>query len=140
MELFQMFPDDATAEKWFETNRWGENQENLTCPRCNGGRVKETPNRKPMPYWCSDCRLHFSVKVGSAMESSKISYQKWAIAIYMWSTSLKGVSSMKLHRDLNMTQKSAYFMAQRLREAWAVDDGEVMGGPVEADEAYFGGV
>jgi len=139
IELFQMFPDDTTAEKWFENNRWGENREHLCCPRCNGDRVKEAPNRKPLPYWCSDCRRHFSVKIGSAMERSKIGYQKWAIGIYMWATSLKGVSSMKLHRDLKITQKSAYFMAQRLREAWPVDTGEPMDGPVEADETHIGG-
>ncbi len=132
-----MFPDDESAEQWFESCRWGDNKEHLCCPRCSGDRVKETPNRKPMPYWCSDCRRHFSVKTGSAMERSHIGYQKWAVAIYMWSTSLKGVSSMKLHRDLKITQKSAYFMAQRLRETSS--DFISFGGPVEVDESYFGG-
>lgn len=72
------------------------------------------------------------------MERSKIGYQKWAIAIYMWATSLKGVSSMKLHRELKITQKSAYFMAQRLREAWPQTEAP-MYGPVEVDETYVGG-
>lgn len=138
IELFRMFPSDAEAERWFEETRWGANLDHLCCPRCGGMEVKETPKRKPMPYWCKDCRRHFSVKIGSAMERSRIGYQKWAIAIYMWSTSLKGVSSMKLHRDLAITQKSAYFMAQRLREAWPHTD-TPMSGPVEADESYFGG-
>ncbi len=138
IELFQLFPDDQSAEKWFESVRWGDDKEHLCCPRCGSVRVSEAPLRKPMPYWCADCRRHFSVKIGSAMERSKIGYQKWAIAIYMWSTSLKGVSSMKLHRDLKITQKSAYFMAQRLRETC---DGPMapMSGPVEVDESYFGG-
>ena len=139
IELFSMFPDDAAAEKWFEITRWGANLEGFCCPRCGSmDKVSAVPSGKPMPYWCGDCRRNFSVRIGSAMERSKIGYQKWAIAIYMWATSLKGVSSMKLHRELSITQKSAYFMAQRLREAWPRDEGKLHG-PVEVDESYFGG-
>ena len=72
------------------------------------------------------------------MHRSKIGLREWAMATYLWATSLKGVSSMKLHRDLGITQKSAYFMAQRLREAWS-DPQMGMNGPVEIDESYFGG-
>ena len=138
IELFEIFPDNATAERWFETQRWGASREDICCPRCKGERVRPVPSGKPMPYWCSDCRRNFSVRTGTVMERSKIGYQKWAIAIYLWVTSLKGVSSMKLHRDLKITQKSAYFMAQRLREAWSGPEA-VMVGPAEADESYFGG-
>ena len=138
IELFQMFPDNNTAEQWFEDCRWGEDREYLSCPKCHGDHVKETPKRKPLPYWCSDCRRHFSFKGGTIMERSRISHQKWAIAIYMWVTSLKGVSSMKLHRELGITQKSAYFMAQRLREASNVMNLPTSG-PVEVDEVYIGG-
>ena len=138
IQLFEMVPDNRTAEKWFEVTRWGEDNKHIHCPRCGSKKVNETETRKPMPYWCGDCRRHFSVKIGSAMERSKIDYQKWAIAIYMWTTSLKGVSSMKLHRELGITQKSAYFMAQRLREAWTVEE-DKMKGPVEVDETFIGG-
>ena len=55
-------------------------------------RLSAVPSGRPMPYWCTDCRRNFSVRIGSAMERSKIGYQKWAVAIYMWATSLKGVS------------------------------------------------
>ena len=72
------------------------------------------------------------------MERSKISLQKWAIAIYMHLTSLKGVSSMKLHRDIGVTQKTAWFMLQRIRKAWEIDD-KLFSGPVEVDETYMGG-
>ena len=61
-----------------------------------------------MPYRCRGCDKHFSVKTGTVMESSKLGYQTWAIATYLLTTSLKGVSSMKLHRDLGITQKSAW--------------------------------
>ncbi len=72
------------------------------------------------------------------MQSSKIGYQSWAIAIYLFTTGIKGVSSMKLHRDLGITQKSAWFMAHRLRQAH-LDDTKPFSGPVEVDETYIGG-
>lgn len=91
-----------------------------------------------MPYRCKDCRKHFSVKIGTAMQSSNLGYQKWAIAIYLVATNLKGVSSMKLHRDLKIRQPSAWHLAQRIREGF--DLGEfIMAGPVEVDETYIGG-
>ena len=71
---------------------------------------------------CRDCRKYFSVKVGTLMQSSNLGYQLWAIAAYLIHTSLKGVSSMKLRRDLGITQKSAWHLAHRLREAWEVDE------------------
>lgn len=137
IELVAKFPDDITAEKWFEDQRWDEDRENLACPRCGDTNVQRVVKRKPMPYRCRGCRKHFSVRIGSALEASKLGYQKWAIAIFLWTTSLKGISSMKLHRDLGITQKSAYFVAQRLREAWS--DLEPLAGPVEVDETFAGG-
>ena len=139
IDLFARFPDDATAERWFEEQRWGEAGNPDHCPMCGGTeKVRPVPSRRPLPYWCGDCRRNFSVKTGTVMHRSKIGFQKWAIGVYLWSTSLKGVSSMKLHRDLNITQKAAYFMAQRLREAWS-DIPTDMSGPVEVDEVYMGG-
>ena len=92
-----------------------------------------------MPYWCTDCRSYFSVKTGTALASSKIPLRKWAIAIYLEQTSLKGVSSMKLHRDIGVSQPTAWFMLHRIREAWAHENPGEFSGPVEADETYFGG-
>ena len=74
---------------------------------------------------------------GTVLAKSKIPMQKWAIAIYLHPSSLKGVSSMKLHRDLEITQKSAWFLLHRIREAY--EKPAPLAGPVEADEAYFGG-
>ena len=139
VELIARFPDDATAERWFEEQRWGEAGKPDYCPMCGGTeKVRPVPSGKPLPYWCGECRRNFSVRTGTVMQRSKIGLQKWVIAIYLWSTSLKGVSSMKLHRDLKITQKSAYFMAQRLREAWS-DSPRGMMGPVEVDETFVGG-
>ncbi len=138
VELFRMFPDDAAAEKWFERQRW--EQTGLYCPLCGScDKVKEAPKRKPMPYWCGDCRKRFSVRTGTLMARSHISLQKWAIGIFLHLTSLKGVSSMKLHRDLGITQKSAWFMLHRIRDAYGCEPC-MMEGPVEADETFIGGL
>ena len=136
MELFEMFPDEETAEQWFEDCRWGSEVE---CPHCNSINVKERKSRKPQPYWCRDCRKTFSVRVGTHMENSRIPFRKWTIGIYLYSTSFKGVSSMKLHRDLKITQKSAWFMLHRLREAANEGNDTKFTGPVEVDETFMGG-
>ena len=92
-----------------------------------------------MPYWCTDCRKYFSVKTGTAMADSNLPLRKWALGIYLCLTSLKSVSSMKLHRDLGIGQKAAWFMLHRLREAWAPELGDPFDGPIEVDETYMGG-
>ena len=93
-----------------------------------------------MPFRCREkgCRKRFSVRTKSVMEASNLGYQTWAIAIYLLSTSLKSVSSMKLHRDLKISQKSAWFLAHRLRETWKRDYCP-FSGPGEADKTYVGG-
>ena len=91
-----------------------------------------------MPLHCSACRRFFSVKVGTVMESSNLGYQKWAFAIYLMATNLKGTSSMHLHRDLGIIQKSAWLMDMKIRACW--EQGvSLYEGQVEIDEAYFGG-
>lgn len=136
VELFQMFPDDDTAETWFVKSRWPDG---VHCPHCQGDRITERGNHPTQPYRCRDCRKFFSVKTKSVMHSSKLGYQKWAIAIYLMATNLKGVSSMKLHRDLGITQKAAWHMFHRIRESWDTES-DVYAGPVEADETYIGGL
>lgn len=80
----------------------------------------------------------FSLKTGTLMEGSKLGYQTWALAIYLVTTNLKSVSSMKLHRDLGITQKSAWHLAHRLRKAYEAGDA-LLTGPVEVDETFIGG-
>ena len=94
-----------------------------------------------MPYRCreKECKKKFSVKTGTAMQSSKLGYQDWLYAYYLFATNLKSVSSMKLHRELGITQKSAWHMAHRIRKAWSQHQDDPFWGPVEADESYFGG-
>ncbi len=91
-----------------------------------------------MPFHCSDCRKYFSVRTNTLLQNSKLSLSTWAIAFYLFSTNLKGVSSMKLHRDLGITQKSAWHLAHGIREEWNVA-ADKFAGPVEVDETYVGG-
>lgn len=135
MELFDMFPDEQAARNWIEGLFWLQGRH---CPHCGSTRTSEVKNEKPMPYRCKDCLKHFSVKTGTVMQSSKLSLRKWVFGIYLLSTNLKGVSSMKLHRDLGITQKTAWMMAQKIREGWQ-EGTSPMNGPVEVDETYIGG-
>ena len=136
IELGEMFPDEATATAWFESLVWPTGRH---CPHCGSCETTEAPATKKQPYWCGACRKGFSVRIGTALERSRVPLRKWAFAIYLEMTSLKGVSSMKLHRDLKVTQKTAWFMLHRIREAWATEQTALFAGPVEIDETYIGG-
>ena len=137
VELTRMFPDDATAEAWFTENRWPEGPH---CPYCGSVNVQLGAKHKTMPYRCreKECAKRFSVRTETPMHASNLGFQAWAIAIYLVTTNIKGISSMRLHRDLDITQKTAWHLAHRLREALA-DDGGLFGGPVEVDETFIGG-
>ncbi len=139
VELIRKFPDDAAAEKWIASIRWPDGPR---CPHCDHDDVQHPTAHRTMPYRCrrNGCRKFFSVKVGTVMQDSKLGYQEWAIAVYLFNTSLKGVSSMKLHRDLGISQKSAWHLAHRIRQCWDDLAGEPFEGPVEADETYVGGL
>ena len=138
-ELIRKFPNDEAAEAWFADQRWPDGKP--ACPHCGSENVQTGAQHKTMPYRCREkkCAKRFSVKTGTVMENSNLGYQTWAIALYLMLTSLNGVSSMKLHRDLGITQKSAWHLAHRIREAWGALEEEPFEGPIEADEAYFGG-
>lgn len=137
IELTEMFPDEATATEWFEALIWPNGRH---CPRCGNTETTEASEKAGLPYWCGACRRHFSVRIGTTLERSRVPLRKWAFAVYLYVTSLKGVSSMKLHRDLKVTQKTAWFMLRRLRAAWGESDGlPPFSGPIEADETHIGG-
>ena len=115
VELLRKFPNDATAEAWFMKIRWPHGP---ACPACDSLNVQARITRKPQPYRCRECRKDFSVKTGTLMQGSNLGFQTWALTIYMMSTILKSMSSMKLHRELGITQKSAWHLAHRIRETW----------------------
>ena len=133
-QLTAMFPSDEVAKQWFINERWPHG---IACHYCGSMRYSEVKH-PTMDYRCKDCRKHFSVRSGTVMQSTKMGYRQWAIAVYLFTTGIKGTSSMKLHRDLGISQKSAWFMAHRLRDAW---NGKMasFSGPVEVDETYIGG-
>ena len=134
IELMAMFPSGEAATKWFESILWPNGR---CCGHCGSIRTQEASHKK-MPYWCTDCRSYFSIKSGTPMANSKVSLRKWAIAIYLCLTSLKSISSMKLHRDIKVSQPTAWFMLHRIREAWVQELPGGFSGPVEVDESYFG--
>ena len=137
IQLMDMFPDEQAATEWFESVFWADERH---CGKCGSFNTKAVPNAKPMPYWCTDCRSYFSVRTGTPIARSNVPLRKWAIAIYLCLTSLKSVSSLKLHRDIGVSQPTAWFMLHRIREAWADEDtDEPFDGPVEVDETYVSG-
>lgn len=137
-QFFAKFPNDKAAEAWVAKKRWPDE---VCCPRCGSVNVQIQTKHRTMPYRCreKECGKWFSVKTGTPMACSKLGCRSWLYAIYVVSTHLKGVSSMKLHRDLGITQKSAWHLIHRIRETWNDDPTIRFFGPVEADESYFGG-
>ncbi len=136
LELGDIFPDEDGAAAWFEAVIWPEGRH---CPRCGSTETMQASATSGLPYYCRGCRKTFSVRTGTALQRSKVSFRKWVLAIYLEMTNLKGVSSMKLHRDIKVTQKTAWFMLHRIREAWKIEAASFTG-PVEADETYMGGL
>ena len=134
-ELIKMFPDDQAAEAWFAACRWPHGPQ---CPNCGSWNIQEGATHKSMPYRCRECRKRFSIRSKTVMADTKLGYQVWLLAIYLLATGIKGTSSMKLHRDLGITQKTAWHLAHRIRAMWQAGD-FLLSGPVEADETYIGG-
>lgn len=135
-QFFQRFPGEEAARAHFEQNRWaGE----VVCPLCGSLSVAPVRSMKPMPYRCRDCRQHFSVRTGTVLAESRLSLNKWLMAIYMMTTARKGIPSTQMARELGITQKSAWFLAQRIRETWLAGATPDMSGLVRVDETYIGG-
>src|SRR5436305_329933 len=132
-ELFQMFPDQESARTYFEAKRWPTG---AVCPACN--EAERIGTRKGGFYRCNACLSDFTVRTGTIFERSKIPLHKWLYAMYLLVTARKGISSLQLAKQIGITQKSAWFMLQRLREACGNDPTE-LAGIVEIDETYVGG-
>ncbi len=111
-ELFQMFPDQESARTYLEAQRWPDG---AICPAC--GEAERIGTRKGGFYRCNACLLDFTVRTGTIFEKSKVPLNKWLYAMYLLVTARKGISSLQLAKQIGVTQKSACFMLQRLREA-----------------------
>ena len=135
IEVVNTFQDEESAEQFFIGARWPDG---IACPKCGSVSIYKCTNRKPMPFRCDDCHKYFSVKSGSLMHGSPLPLSKWALAIYLVVSSNKGIPSIRLGRDVGVTQRTAWHMAHRIREG--LDSGDPMfKGPVEVDETYVGG-
>lgn len=135
-ELLDYFKNEETCIKYYEKLRWNGN---IICPHCGS----ENPYRTNRGFKCSngDCRKKFTVKVGTIFENSKISFRIWFAAIYLCTTSKKGISSLQLSTQLNVTQKTAWFVLHRVREMLKDKAPQMVGNTnkVESDETYIGG-
>ena len=139
-QMMNLFGTEEKSKAWIEAKRWPDG---AFCPRCGSFDVVRI-SHPSQTHRCKDCRragekrCQFSVRTGTVMESTKLKYRAWAIGIYLYATNIKGVSSMRLHRELGITQKSAWFVLHRSREAAAAGNVQFPG-PVEVDETYVGG-
>ncbi len=133
-QLLEYFKDEQTCIEFLEKQRWNGNP---VCPHCGHTHVYKT-NRG---YKCAnkECYKKFSVTVGTVFENSKIKLSLWFAAIYLATAHKKGISSLQLHRDLGVTQKTAWFMLHRIREMMKIKAPEMLKGEVQADETFIGG-
>lgn len=132
-QLFALIPDQETARLYLESRLWPEG---VTCPTC-AGKDRITARRDGF-YRCNKCKLDFTVRTGTIFERSHVPLHKWVYAMYLVVTARKGISSMQLAKEIGITQKSAWFVLQRLREACA-GKMDKLSGVVEVDEVFVGG-
>ena len=132
-EFMACFKDEKTCRKHFEQVRFAKGD---FCPHCKHDKIMRFADGKR--YRCHKCRQDFTIKTGTLFGESKISLQKWFIAIYLLTTSKKGVSSIYLAEQVGVSQKTAWFMDMRIREALKQSKGKMIG-IVEVDETYLGG-
>lgn len=126
------FPDEKSAVAFFADKRWNGK---TVCPYCSNGKIYKVKGTQP--YKCSECLRKFTVKTGTIMEGSHIDVRIWLFAMYLMGISRKGITSLQMAKQLGVTQKTAWFMAQRIREA--CNEIEKLSGTVEIDETYIGG-
>ncbi len=136
-QLLDTFKDEKTCIAYYEKLRWNGKP---VCPHCG---IDKKPYKTNRGYKCSDsdCGKKFTVKVGSIFENSKIPLRTWFLAIYLCTSHKKGISSVQLASDLDITQKTAWFVLHRVREMLKEQNPLMVGdnNMVEADETYIGG-
>ena len=128
-KLFELFPDEPSARKYLEGRLWPNG---VTCPECKS--KERITTRKDGFYRCNACNLDFTVRTGTIFERSHVPLHKWLYAMYLLVTARKGISSLQLGKEIGITQKSAWFVLHRIREACGTEL-EKLQGTVEVDEA-----
>jgi len=133
-DLFKLFPDSTAARTYLEGRRWSKG---VVCPYCGESEQRIT-TRKNGYYRCNNCTQDFTVRTGTIFERSHVGLHKWIYAMYLLMTSRKGISSLQLAKEIGVTQKTAWFMLQRIREACGGDTTQLQG-IVQVDETFVGG-
>ncbi len=135
-ELIEYFSDKQKCYDYLTQLRWNGN---VTCSFCNCEKVYELKGDNKR-FKCSNCRKQFSASKGTIFENSPIPFQKWFMAVYILTAHKKGISSIQLGTDMGVTQKTAWFMAHRVRFALKVSSFDIqLDGVVQADETFMGG-
>lgn len=133
IQIADYFHSEDVCKAAIAQERWGDA---VVCPYCGGTHCYMTAEGR---YICKDCHKHFSVLVGTIFENTKISLRKWFMAMYLISSHKKGISSCQLARDIQVTQKTAWFLLHKVRGLYGQSDATVLNGAVEMDEMYLGG-
>jgi len=135
-QLFALFPDEASARTYLEARIWPTG---VKCPDCHGDRITDRPARVGF-YHCAACNFDFTVRTNTIFERSKVPLHKWLYSMYLLMTARKGISSMQLAKEIGVTQKTAWFILGRLREACSAPDNiDKLRGIIEIDETFVGG-
>ena len=134
-EVMAIFPDEQAAIDYLAPVFWPDGP---VCPYCQGKRIKD--RRTANYHRCNDCLKTFTIRVGTLFERSHIPLHKWLYAMYLIVTSRKGISSIQLSKELGITQKSAWFLGQRIRAACGNQTEKILSGIIEIDETYLGGL
>jgi transposase-like protein len=133
-QFIKKFPDEDTCEKFIISARFPRG---IFCPHCKSHTCYRLETQKR--FKCGKCRKQFTVRTGSILAESKVPLQKWLMAVWILTTHKKGMSSIQLGKTLGVTQKTAWFLAHRIREAFNENGGGLFSGVVEVDETYMGG-
>ena len=137
IDIFRKFPDQESCIEHLESVRWHDEPH---CPHCGSVHVSRKDDGGRIGRWnCYGCKSSFNVLSGTIFEKTRIELQKWFMAIGLIVNAKKSLSSCQLARDLDLNQKTAWYMQQRIRAAMASKQGPLLQGIIEADETYVGG-
>ena len=135
--IFHRFPDQESCIEHLERVRFGDEP---YCPHCGSVKVGRKADGFRVGRWnCHDCHGSFNVMSGTVMQKTKVPLQKWFLAFGLMINAKKSLSSHQMARDLDLNQKTALFMQERIRAAMATEESGLLHGIVEADETYIGG-
>lgn len=133
LDLIKVFPDEQTCIEHLERLRWNGN---VVSPFDEFSKVYKCAGNK---FRCKNTGKYFNVRTGTMFDNTKIELQKWFVAIFLITGHKKGISSLQLSRDLDTTQKTAWFMLHRIRNCFGIDASEMLENEVEIDETFVGG-